>query len=518
MPRLPARSRRLRGALAATCALPLLTCAVPADDSADIFVTIDAPSKVLARGQAVLLTAHAWRRTSSGREQLPGISFTWTSEDTRTALITAQEEGGTALVTGVGGGRTRILASARAYEEAEAGVLDLRVANTIEIDSVSPDTVRYGEQVTLYGVGFDRIDRATLGETELIVDPRSRAGDPGGAGEVRLWVPYPARSGQVLAVADQGFSAPAPDSTVVLPEDTYDAPGAAMPFVDLNGPAVAGTDTLFHNPALALTGSQTVDGFRFFRADTTRPLSIIVSTRAPAVTFFEPVVYPLLPLLPNPVPDATFGGPFWMLGESWHYCEFNRVPFVKPYGRTAEVRMVRAFMTAPSQTMLLGVYGDPPGGYGVTVVDGYVTADSRIQPDRFEENDTCPTAAARASDPATHIDLATPFADTLTLDNAYELDWIGFTVPESYSGVVTVRVASRPFGAADSSDVGLYVVFADIGSLLAQSHEPGHSETLSFEVPPLRDYYVVVADEAGVATRYALCIAEGSTCSLPQGP
>lgn len=497
----------------------LLRCAVPTDDSGDVVVTIDAPTGVLVRGQTLLLTARAWRQSSaSERSELRGLSFLWTTEDSGTALVTAQEQDGTALVTGVSSGQARIRAYARSFQGAQPGVLDLRVANTIEIDSVAPDTVSYGDQVTLYGVGFGRIDRVTLGETALLLDPHSVEGDPGGGGRLRAWVPYPATSGRVLAVAGEGFSAPAPDSTVVRADDRYEGAGPSAPRIDLNGSPVAGPDTLLYAPGLSLTGQDTVDGFRLERADTSRPLSVIVSTSAPAVTFFEPVVYPNLAELPAAIPNEPFVGPLWMLGVSSQYCEHSLIPLVKPYGRTAEVKLVRAFKTFPGPTVLLGIYGQPPGGYSVTVVDGYVTGDPRIQPDRFEENDYCKAADARADEPATHIEIDTPFADTLTLDNAYELDWIRFTVPKPYGGAVTMRTAARPFGAADTSDIGLYVAYPDIGLLIAQSHVPGSDERLTIEVQSgqlLRDFYVGVAEEAGIATRYALCIAEGSTCTLP---
>jgi hypothetical protein len=46
---------------------------------------------------------------------------------------------------------------------------------------------------------------------------------------------------------------------------------------------------------------------------------------------------------------------------------------------------------------------------------------------------------------------------------------------------------------------------------LVDPHGPGSSEAAFAELPP-GDYYLV-ADEAGIATRYALCIATGNTCA-----
>jgi hypothetical protein len=169
----------------------------------------------------------------------------------------------------------------------------------------------------------------------------------------------------------------------------------------------------------------------------------------------------------------------------------------------------------------------------VTVVDGFRPADPRIQPDRFEENDACAGADSNDVNPATHIDLLAGFADTLTIDEAYEVDWFRFTVPEDPSNpddplprLVTARAAARPFGAADSSNIGLAVMSLDSLRFgrpssagpeipwLAESHAPGSTEILSAELMP-GDYYLVVSDEGGVATRYALCLAIGNACTVP---
>jgi hypothetical protein len=498
--------------------LSLVTCSFPTDGGGEVFLTIEAPSAVVTRGQTMLLTARAWRPTTSGApEELRGLSIQWTSDDARIAVV-AEAEGSNALVTGVAGGRVAIRAISRDFEDAEPGTLPLRIANTIEVDSVRPAEVRYGDQVTLYGVGFDRIDRVALGEAELIPDRGSLEGIGTGAERIRAWVPYPATSGRVVAIATQGFSAPAQDSTHVAQLDLYDIEGSTPPVIDLNGPPILGADTLFHVPGLGLLGGERLDGYRFLRADTTRPLSIIVTTTSPVVTFFEPVL-----LADVQIPDSfpEFTGPPWALGTSLWSCREAMQRIRKPYARNATVSIVRAFKEAPASRMALGVYGDPPGRYAITVVDRYVTADSRIVPDRFEENDYCAGADANAQDPARHIDLTVPFADTLTIDNPFELDWIRFTVPgEPELGVtvpITIRTAARPFGASDSTDLGLYFTRGAFGALVAESHQEGSSETVNFEVEP-GDWYAVVADEAGVATRYAICIAVGATCSFLAEP
>jgi hypothetical protein len=172
----------------------------------------------------------------------------------------------------------------------------------------------------------------------------------------------------------------------------------------------------------------------------------------------------------------------------------------------------------------LSVSGVSPGRYSLTVHDGYIGSDPRIQPDRFEENDYCLAADANFQDPARRIDLGTAFADTLTIDEPYEVDWFRFTVPpaEDEGQLLSIRTAARPFGAADSSDVGLVLFRVDsletfldtLTSVDAESHAAGSDEELVADVTP-GDYYLIVMDEAGVPTRYSLCMAIGNTCALP---
>jgi hypothetical protein len=492
-------------------ALGLATCEFPSDQSDQIFLTIEAPSTVVTRGQAMLVDARAWRTSSGERLAVPGASVRWVSADPRIAVV-AGEDDGTALITGVSGGRTEIRAVAVDFEAAEPGVLTIRVANTIEIDSVRPPQVRYGEQVTLYGVGFERIDRVVLGDAELIVDRGSLLGAGSGAEQLRAWVPFPAPSGRVAAIATQGFSAPAQDSTKVVPLDLYDDDSVPTPVFELDGPPILGRDTLLFLPGLALVGTEHLDRYRLVRADTTRPLSIIVETAPPVVTFFNPVVSlnEMVPL------DED-----WSISVADYLCRATPDNLVKPYPANAAARVVRAFTRAPASAMVVDVSGDPPGRYSITVLDRYVTADPRIPPDRFEENDYCNAADRNAQDPARHIDLTQPFADTLTIDNPYDLDWIRFTVPgDPDAGVpvpITIRTEARPFGASDSTNLGLHLIDGAFGIKWGQSHQPGSSEEFHFEAVP-GDWYVLVADEAGIPTRYGLCIAAAATCSFIPEP
>jgi hypothetical protein len=242
-------------------------------------------------------------------------------------------------------------------------------------------------------------------------------------------------------------------------------------------------------------------------------VSFIISTALPVVLDFEPA------LLAPPTIPGTFseegGRPEWSMGVTGQHCHGDFVSFTRPFSRAAAITIVRAFRRFPTERVLLGIYGEPAGRYGVAVVDGYLLANPAIQADRFEDNDVCTDADLNSVDPERQIDVRGPFIDTLTIDNPFEVDWFRFTVPEPDTTLLSVRTQSRPFAAPDSSNIGLLLlaVTAPFFGPFEQ-HTVGSSESLVAEVVP-GDYYLAVMDDAGVAVRYSLCIGVGSACPLP---
>ena len=166
MPSLPCRLSR-HAAAVCVGASALSACVLPTDHTEQVVVTIDAPATLLLQGRTMVLTAHAWRRDGSGNlSELPGVAFDWTSARLDLATVEPRPDG-TALVTPVNEGVVRIQAAATELASSEPGAVDLRVAGALAIDSIRPTTVRYGEQVTLYGIGLGEITRASLGQADL---------------------------------------------------------------------------------------------------------------------------------------------------------------------------------------------------------------------------------------------------------------------------------------------------------------------------------------------------------------
>jgi hypothetical protein len=497
----------------------LSTCAFPTDDSDQVIVTLEAP-RVAVRGQTVLARARAWHRTAAGVGlELARVSLVFSSDNEAVATVEGKDEE-SAIVTAVNSGRARISAVAADYEHSEAGEIELRVTNTVEIDSVRPDTVRYGEQVSIYGVGFGQVSRVSLGEVNLIPDSAGFSGDGVGEGQQRFWIPYPATTGRILAVANEGFSAPAGRSTTVLPISTYATGDGSPALIDLNGPSLLGAKVLFHNPALAATRSE--DGgvfFRFVRTDSARAITFVVSTSLPVVKNLQPYISVATGNASGPLE----GGVDWSIGTARQFCRTTELITAGglDFGSNPAT-VVRAFQEMPSHAMEIFVLGESPGRFAITVLDGYLTGDPRITPDQFEDNDYC----TAADHPSKRVDLSQPLAENLTIHNPYEVDWLRLTVPADSPEprLLTIRTASRPFGAADSSDLALHIARTDFRDVegnpvgwAAEADSEGSDEILTLEIEP-GDYYLAVSDNRGVATRYAICAAFGNSCTLPALP
>jgi hypothetical protein len=496
----------------------LQTCALPTDESETIEVRIDAPSGTVVRGETLLLRATAISATGSGRVPAE-VSFAWSSSNETIATISGGLEG-SATVNAINTGRVTIRAVARDYRHARAGEREIRVANTVAIDSVVPDTVRYGEQVTVYGIGLGRVGQVILSETALLPDTASFVGDPVGEGSRRYWVPYPARTARVVAVATEGFSAPATNPTIVVPTNAFTRSDGSPAIIDLDGPPLSPDGSLFYNPALALTPGVDGDLLRLSRTDTTGPLTLVISTSNAIIRDLEPSLFVTEGFSPELLDDIK-----WLVGTSDQTCQGTSLVTAPDLDFGSNPTTVaRTLQYTVRSGVFLRIRGASPGRYSLRILDGYVPPDPRLTPDRFEENDFCDAADLNAADSTKQVDPVSGFSEVLSIDQTIDVDWFRFTLPGDFGGtqVLTIRTAALPFGAADSSNLGLGLISLDSlfnfeADWTVQSRQPGSNERITAELPN-GDYYLAVADEAAVPTRYALCISIGNDCALPDGP
>src|SRR2546427_3599093 len=160
--------RRGRGLAALTLvaiSAVVAMCVYPTEHDADVFVTIDSltldtlsrtPTSVgplvVIQGAEGDVHATAWHRQSGGPSApVPNVSFRWSVADTTLARIDAT----TGYLVAIKAGITQVRVVATNFDVGAApATLDIRVSAPLAIDSIRPDTVRYGEIATVYGVGL----------------------------------------------------------------------------------------------------------------------------------------------------------------------------------------------------------------------------------------------------------------------------------------------------------------------------------------------------------------------------
>jgi len=144
-----------------------VTCTFPTDKSSAVFVTVRVPRQLVLQGEVMVVSATLWQRAGSDSVEIKNASFHWTVDNTSLATVQDQGNGG-AKVTGVKPGRVTLSASAIDFEKSQTAFSPLRVAKSLEIDSVRPSPVHFGELLTVYGVGADSLFLASLNGVSLI--------------------------------------------------------------------------------------------------------------------------------------------------------------------------------------------------------------------------------------------------------------------------------------------------------------------------------------------------------------
>jgi hypothetical protein len=503
-------------------------CSFPTDKSDKVIVTLQAPAKIVLRGEDMSVYAQAWHVSGTDTVPITNVDFAFGTGSTTIARV-QPDGGGYATVTGVNSGTVDIFARAISFQGAQEADLVLRVSNPLEIDSVRPAIAHYGEVVTVYGVGVDSMFLAQLGNATLIEYPFSRVRDSSGLGRISFWVPPPAETGKLFYLGAGVFGTDTATTTVVR-QDIYE-PNDTVPSqinLDAGGPwpGTALAPFLFLNPALAFEplergATAGEDWFRFATSDTTQALTFFINYPSTGDTSASTTRTFLLDSLgydangdPTLDPVEKFFGrdSADFISSDFQRCKSFEFSPVQAQRESTTI----ALKTLPGHALHVMTFFTRPQRYGLVVVQGYITGDSRIQPDRYEENDMChyTDSLPGQPNPVSRIHVTTTgFSDTMNIDNPFEFDWYRIEVPShSLGDSVLFRLQGRPFSAGlDSSDIDIYVlgVPGSTGNLneVGSSVNVGSNENLMLNLPA-GSYYVAVVDYAGVVERYSMCIRE----------
>src|SRR5256884_8544005 len=168
--------------------------------------------------------AHAtgWHRQSGGPSApVPNVSFGWSVADTTLARIDATTGHLVAIKSGV----TQVRVVVKNFDAgAGSATLLIRVSAPLAIDSIRPDTVRYGEIATVYGVGLlDTIGvLLSIGDATLIPVPFTDTLKANGSSQISFWVPPPAHTAPLSYIAfGAGVFGSTPDTVAVNLRDIF---------------------------------------------------------------------------------------------------------------------------------------------------------------------------------------------------------------------------------------------------------------------------------------------------------
>jgi len=478
----------------------LATCVYPTerDDAVRVSLT---PIHILFRGADTVATARAWQMVGPGDSlQIANVVFVWSTSDASVATVDPAGR-----IVGITSGTAIITAAALNFDKRQLAAADtVRVSAPIEVDSLRPTTVRYGEMLTLYGIGADSIFQATLRGAPLIPNVFADSTYATGAQRRRYWVPFPARTDSLAIIGIYNgsgvFGFVRGETTKVVERDLYEPDDTVPQPLDLDAapPFAVAPGLVFFNPALAFeplrrdekTGA---DWYRLRQAEA-RDLTIILTAPQIAGTFST---YLTDSLGWNGTTYVT-GKNAWTFGPGSHAC--HGLPFAPP--QAVGDSTIVAFKHLAAGTLdAIAVY-TTPGRYGLGVIAGY---QSELPADAHEDDNSCNAADLRDT-------LQSPFRDTLTIENPHDVDWIRFHYTNG--GLTTsaqVRLHAFPGARPDSlKDLDVYVIkvpqAGDAALQVMLADTAAGSDVNRTASLATGDYYLAVVDFAGTATTYEVCV------------
>jgi hypothetical protein len=502
--------RRSRGlaALALLCSAgAVTTCVYPTERDSSVHVSLTALT-ILIRSTATTVTATAWRMIGPADSQpIPNVVFDWSSSDSTVATVSKAGR-----IVGIKSGIAIIRAAALNFGQGQLAAADtVRVSAPLEIDSVRPRIVRYGELLSVYGVGVDSIFAAQLSGTPLFLNVFGDTAFADGTARRRYWVPPPAHTDSLFFFGISGGQGVLGfvhgDTTRVVERDLYEPDDTVPQPIDLDAPppfAIVPTLRVF-NPALAFEllkrdAKAGADWYHFTQGQT-RDLTFILTAPQIAGTFSTF----LTDSLGWNGTTYVVGKDSWTFGPGSHVCHGRDFPF-KVSEAVGDSTIV-AFKSMPVGSLdAIAVY-TVAGRYGLAVWSEYR---SELPADAHEDDNSCNAADLRGT-------ATLPFRDTLAIENPHDIDWIRFSVPSL--GAYEFRLDTLPGAPRDSlRDLDLYVVRVPVPSdaslqvvLTDTTAGPSVDRIVTLTAG---SYYAVVLDFAGRTTRYQLCV---EAALLPPG-
>jgi hypothetical protein len=481
-----------------------LTCVIPTDRSGDLHVALDSLPTLLVRDSLRL----APRLVDADEDAIPAV-IAFTSSDPTVLNVDT-----TGMVRAVGVGSAILTVRAVGWASAAPFTQSVRVRGKIEVDSVRPTDVRFGDSLEIFGVGLqpDSLFAIELGGIEAQVqaflpDDPTR---PEREGRLRIWVPPPAGKRSALTLLGFAGGLVVPDSIDVEQHDLYE-PNDTLPWA--LGPLPLG----LHNPALALeprsrdatvganNDRQPADWYTFVNP-TAQDRTIVFYAQGAGAQAFGAFITDSLWW--SSALQAFRVGPTWTVGLQTYLC--GGLPFTRN-GEAIKVEetlfplSIVAIRNLPAGTYHVLIPYSPlgqPSPYELLIANDYVSV---LQPDVAEENDYCNVATPLPAGAGTL---------SLTIDNPHDVDWFTFTAP--LLGGFSVRVTAQH----PDADLDLYLVRdlrPDSLPVVAIASSAGQSDSLNLPLVLPGKYLLLVVDFPGQPTAYTMTTSVGAAAAGAPG-
>jgi hypothetical protein len=459
-------------------------CLYPNEVGEQLVVQLDDVPELM-EGDSLTLSAQL---TNAG-SAVPNAEIAFSVADPTIVAVSASGR-----VVALDSGATVVTATAVGYAGAAPAQQSILVHSLVEVDSIAPANVRFGDTLTLFGAGLDpaSLSSVQLGgfsmrtKSFVPLDPAR----PERFGRLSFWVEPPAGAQSTVQVTSTRGSRVLPNTVTVQQRDIFEPNDTAPRRLTLP----------MSNPGMALEiperGSTLLYDWYKFRL--TQPGDVSIRVRSPYVA--TGVAFQVL--LTDSLYWTTNNGFFlgngaWTVGAGFAGSTACNGTYVNwgssnvPFQAAADAEF--ALSSLPAGTYHIWIPYSQVSTFAMPYeLDVATTYRSLLPADASEENDYCEAAAPLAD--------ALSGGGELTIDNPLDQDWFSLTVP-SGGRVVALQLNA----AVDTADIDMY--FVDPSSSYAVAGFPGivtGPEELAVATLPAGDFYFITADYPGVPSEYTL--------------
>lgn len=458
-------------------------CIFPTDRSGDLTVEADALPTLLVKDTVEIVA----RVVDADGTEVPNAVIGYASSDSTVAIVNAEGR-----LLAVGEGTATISVTAPGFVDAAPATATVTVRGLLEVDSITPRVVRFGSQLTLWGIGLspELVFSVDVGGEDAPIagftptDPSA----PDREGALSVYVKPPSPRGSDVSVLGVNGGVVSSQPIIVQQFDIYE-PNDTTPW-RFGTKAIANPGAAFE-PRGRDDFREATDWYTF-TTNGGEDRTIVIGGKGIGSETFSVFVSDSM---------YSYGEYFgyyigynaWTIGPSTYFCGGLSTPDI--YEQDFPLATV-ALRDLPAGEYHVVVFYTPqpePNAYNVVVAKSYVSV---LSPDGSEENDFC--------------DVATPLptSGTLTIDNPHDPDWYRLTVPSGG------RTFSLNVTAADTlADLDVYVYGdfrPDSLPLYWLGFDAGQTESFSVFLDQ-GDYFVTVIDYPGQPTTYTM----SSTLAAP---